>query len=844
MFTCCCGTPSPEVLSRRFAVDSSLMGAMMMVGISSFALSQTFGVMISLLMGTGSGIPLGVPPAEPDPIMAKIAPQECLYYSTWAGMAEPDAASGNHTEQLLAEPEIVAFIAEVDRAITEGTRLAGQQMGGGEEAIIMKHAPLIAKTLISHPVTIFVEKVTPAAAGVSISGGLVVNGGDEADEVYDAVLEFLATAPPTIAKKVTIQGIECTQLRPDPAAPVFTFGRRDRYLIIAVGEGSFEGVLMRAATPPPAWLTEGIDTWKVPRVSTFSYANVAAISQLAAQFGGPEVARALDTLGMTKMTRAISISGLDETGFVSRTKLITSEPDKGLGAFVSRKPLQPGDLAGIPGDASIAAAIRFNAAESLGELLELTDEIEPRAAAGIQQMLSQIEQAMGLDVRDKVLPALGDVWAIHTAPESGGLLAGWTLTVSLADVKQANAAHDKLLKFFNMIAQQGFGRAPKIRTFNYGDQVAYTFDIPDNDVFVAPSWCLTETHLVVTLLPQTLKSYLAAVEAGQESIAQRPAVAELLAAEEGPCAIVYQDVRRQFVTFYPMVQYGAQFLAHQLAREGIDVDTTALPSIDAVAPHLLPAVVAARKTDDGFESYVHTTLPGANMGASAPVMVALLLPAVQSAREAARRTQSMNNLKQIALAMHNFHDVHRAFPAAYNADQAGKPLLSWRVHILPYLDQNALYEQFHLDEPWNSPHNRALIAKMPMVYRSPNSTADPGKTVYLGNAGKSGIFIAPEKKGDPQQSAASGVSFGKITDGTSNTIMAVEADDLAAVIWTKPDDWEWDDKNPLAGLGGMRPNGFLVAMCDGSVRFVSRMVDRTMLKALFTKSGGEAVRNF
>ena len=90
------------------------------------------------------------------------------------------------------------------------------------------------------------------------------------------------------------------------------------------------------------------------------------------------------------------------------------------------------------------------------------------------------------------------------------------------------------------------------------------------------------------------------------------------------------------------------------------------------------------------------------------------------AREAAIRAQCTNNEKQIALALHNYHDQHNSFPPAFSQGKDGKPLLSWRVLILPFLDQQqALYDQFHLDEAWDSPHNRTLIAKMPAVLSLP-----------------------------------------------------------------------------------------------------------------------------
>src|SRR5437588_6801844 len=101
-------------------------------------------------------------------------------------------------------------------------------------------------------------------------------------------------------------------------------------------------------------------------------------------------------------------------------------------------------------------------------------------------------------------------------------------------------------------------------------------------------------------------------------------------------------------------------------------------------------------------------------------MVALLLPAVQAAREAARRAQCTNNLKQIGLAMHNYHSSNNCFPPAFTTDRDGKPLLSWRVLLLPYLECSSLYANFHLDEPWDSPHNRPLVNQMPSVFACPS----------------------------------------------------------------------------------------------------------------------------
>jgi len=125
------------------------------------------------------------------------------------------------------------------------------------------------------------------------------------------------------------------------------------------------------------------------------------------------------------------------------------------------------------------------------------------------------------------------------------------------------------------------------------------------------------------------------------------------------------------------------------------------------------------------------------------VLVALLLPAVQAAREAGRRNAAANELKQIAIAMHNYHDTNKHFPARTIRDAEGKALLSWRVAVLPYIDQIDLYNQFHLDEAWDSPHNKSLIGKMPSLFADPNPK--PGQRIGRELRFAAAICQAPQR---------------------------------------------------------------------------------------------------
>jgi hypothetical protein len=192
------------------------------------------------------------------------------------------------------------------------------------------------------------------------------------------------------------------------------------------------------------------------------------------------------------------------------------------------------------------------------------------------------------------------------------------------------------------------------------------------------------------------------------------------------------------------------------------------------------------------------------------------------------RAVSANNLKQIGLAAINFADANMSRLPADLLDKKGKPALSWRVLLLPYIEQMNLYQKFKLDEPWDSKHNLALLDKMPAVFRSPRVTLKrKGYTVYQAFTGAETLF----QTGKTFRFPAS------IPDGTSNTIMAVEA--TSAVPWTKPMDIPFDAKKDPPDFGkafGQRPQ---CVMFDGSTRTLDlgRISKQTLKYAIMPADG-------
>jgi uncharacterized protein DUF1559 len=223
------------------------------------------------------------------------------------------------------------------------------------------------------------------------------------------------------------------------------------------------------------------------------------------------------------------------------------------------------------------------------------------------------------------------------------------------------------------------------------------------------------------------------------------------------------------------------------------------------------------------------TLTNAVLGGYAAAL-GTLFDAVGKVRTAAARMKDSNNLKQIGLAMHNVHSAYDRFPSPDRGmDANAKPGLSWRVHILPFIEQEALYRQFKLDEPWDSEHNKKLIEKMPPTYASPLAMAPAGQTYYKVFSGKEAIFYPGSK-----------TRITEIIDGTSNTIMIVEGGQ--PVVWTKPDDIPFDGKIDPKTLALPGQTGINIGMADGSVRWVdlSRLTPQK-LAALITRAGGEVI---
>jgi hypothetical protein len=274
---------------------------------------------------------------------------------------------------------------------------------------------------------------------------------------------------------------------------------------------------------------------------------------------------------------------------------------------------------------------------------------------------------------------------------------------------------------------------------------------------------------------------------------------------------------------------------------GTAVTSLVLGILSFLLPVLLsiPAIIAgfmglsaARQGQGGKNMAAAGIVTGFFTLVSGAAAIAYIFLVIVPYGHAMRDTQT--NLKQIGVAMHNYHDVYKQFPnqAIYSKD--GKPLLSWRVAILPYIEQNHLFNQFKLNEPWDSPHNSELLLSMPPQYGNPldRASANKGLTPYQVFVGEAGVEPRPVFV----MSKTDAPKLLRITDGASNTLMVVESGE--PVPWTAPQDIFYQPNRPLPKLG-LSGNFFFAVLADGHVRaYNTAKINEKNLRLLITMNDG------
>lgn len=639
---------------------------------------------------------------------------------------------------------------------------------------------------------------------------------------------------------------------------------------------------------------KNLRTSKEFEVASVGFIDLGALLALAKDIDIPpvpdsgkssvKVAAVLKALGVDRLGKFQGRWGFRNQALWSESFLEAPAPRTGLLTMLDQKPLSLGDLPPLPKGCDQFSVMRVDFSKFAAMGLALANQglktFAPEGTPAASEYLNQAQQVIGFHPLDDLVNPLGDMVVGYMDPSASGLFPAGAVAINVDEADKLKATltllQDKLLQLA--------GENVKVRSKELNGRQIQIIQI-GAVAFLSPSWFIDNGWLVIGSAPQTVEAHIKRID-GKLPKWQAPqeTVDRLKQLPEKFTAFSYSDPRggiRSLLslssTGISIAEIGMVEWRKQREREGKKVDDSVefpitaedIPVSEEVTEPLFPNIAVGTVDDTGVKWQSSSSLPGIPLAsggggggvesvAVVGVLIALLLPAVQQAREAARRTQSKNNLKQIGLALHNYYATFNEFPTGTHPNDKLMPeeRLSWLVDILPYLDQEAAHKATDFKKPWSDPGNKQALSGNMSVFMNPSQpVAGPvdgcGITHYVGIAG-----VGKDAPTLPITDNRVGVfgynrvaKFKDITDGSSQTIMVTDASkdfgpwsrggkSTIRAFTTKP------YINGPDGLGSPHAGGMHVLFVDGSVRFVSQNVQPELLEGLATIHGGEPIGDF
>lgn len=706
---------------------------------------------------------------------------------------------------------------------------------------------------------------------------LVFHGFAGNESVLEQLLNLM-DIPADDAKSKLISGrsVKTLIIPNTPGFELSWFSEAD-HLVVTVGPDASANVIRIATGESPN--VKSSEPWKAYRDKDagFEVASLGWVQfgALVERFGDiplpiPEVDGSrsvndfVNALGLQNLKHVATQFGYKNEACMTHTYIVAPGPKTGLLKLTQQPTFTVDDLPPIPAGANAFLAFGLDAEGAYDTVMETIDRVlvllPLEASEEFVKAKQMLDGVLGLDIRDDLLAGLGDVHCVYSDPSGGFFGLGFGAAFQVADAAKLEQSINHLANLAQgQLDQQ---RAPVALGFQRSEQEGHRLLTFPASIW-APTVSVSDDWMVVGIQPQAVRTFFMR-QAGTlpkwTPTAEHLAAFAMMPTEFSSLAI--DDPRASMNALYNFIPM-ANSMIHTVAptRRGRNIMTAAdMPPAEFVTAPLFANVAMGIPSENGIQYIRRQSLPISPMpsiesGAAVPVLISLLLPAVQQARGAARRTQSMNNLKQIALAMHNYHDVYNHLPSGTveGTDLEPEERLSLFYSILPFIEQAALYNDLRNSEKesWDSATSSTYTSMSIPTYEHP-ATAKfiSGGTSYVGISG-----IGKDSASLPNSDPKAGMfgnnrktRFRDVTDGLSNTVWLSESND-GDIPWaqggrTLKGFSQQPYINGPDGIGGPSPGGCNMGMADGSVRFLSENIDPSILEALATKAGGEVIGQF
>ena len=744
-------------------------------------------------------------------------------------------------------------------------------------------APMVRKSLedVMANGMSFGAAISPDGQTFAPYGVLVMHN---AAEMQDMLVSFAMQAEPRLAEQIehlTIEGRSVSIVEPGPPGIQFAWWADGPHLVFAGGIQAVDRVMASATgsegnvTSHPLWTK--LRTSDEFDVDSLMWIDTKSLLDQFGEMPFPEpppnrtmtIREFCDLLGIAQLEAFTMNSGYKGVATWTNASIIAPGPRKRLLKLLDQRNISFDELPPMPPTTDNFFAASFNVKNAIDDILETAqagvDLAGERERAQFDKGFEEFKKAIGGHPRDIFSAGLGDLFCVYNDP------AGMPLPIGIGPVVVASVDHRVMVestirRLIEMASQERDFEDVTVRETEKNGHTYFSFQIKGG-VPVVPTIMVTDKWIVGCIMPGQAQAFASRLDG---KLKQWEATEEVKAAlAELPqqfTSIAVSDPRpgyQTMMTWAPMALglFETNVLP-EISRGNEDIQMpfgiADLPSAEELIQPLFPNVTVSTVTDEGVKSMARQSVPGLPVGnvgsvAVVPILVALLLPAVQQAREAARRTQSQNNLKQLGLAMHNYHEVHRHFPrgTVENPELEPEQRLSWVTMLLPYIEQAAIYNKIDQKSAWNSTTNKPLSEFNILAFQNPShshSGDNPGAMDYVAIGG-----IGADAASLPKSDKRAGIfgydretSFRDITDGTSNTLAITDSSspNTSYLQGGKLSIKSFSQQpyvNGPDGIGSPHTGGFQVLLADGSVRFVSENIDPKVLEALATMHGGEVI---
>ncbi len=784
--------------------------------------SSFFEVLLVFLMfaSGGLGLPLGMPPGPEDPMLGRFADNDAQMYFAWTGMG---AIQGDDpTSKWMAKPEILLAVGKFKEALEK--ELGGDADRKGEMSLLRRLAIKTMKSSLSNGASIFATDIELDGRSPEFKGAILIPLADQKMELEQLVTQLegvVANADKTQCDVIEKDGLTRIQIKKDMPVPV-EFLIKDDNLVIGIGKGMLDRGLKNMQTEPPVWFTEYRQRLKVEKFSSMAYLSgtiLESVSQPVSTF-----------IDVESLTAICFVSGMDDEGAVSRAAM-DLKPESQMEKLLPGKPLQTHELARMPKRPLFGLQTHIPVEEVISYIASVGKQIGDDPVADAEE---QFEEMFGLSLQEEMLNVFDGFAGASFDVDLEGSRPQVIVSLGISDEMSFPAVYETVIETISEWPEV----EDLLETSTHRDFEIYEVKPkPMGFMFFPVELCwahandqlifATDTDLVAAQIDRMIDGDTFAdtgrakqlIEFGKENGFGNPVAVSTL-----------DPVKLMEIFFHFTVMFGFMDDEEELLPGFTFGD---IPKLEVLSEGLDSGATGVYRTPAGIEAFSRHTLPG-----SSPPVTMLMMGGASFTRSsdvlAKPQTKMQNNLRRILVACLNFEAARMKFPATGSKDADGEPLLSWRVHILPFIEEGDLYKQFHLDEPWDSDHNKTLIEKMPAIYCHADMESSDGKTVFLGIAGEGGVL------GTPQENGIGEIGFGKITDGSSNTALAVVVEPSSAVIWSKPDDLKADDGEKAIEATDENEDGTTVGLTDGSVH-VFEDLDAGTWELLMQISDGEVI---